>query len=295
MRFMPNENNFTYSIILPVHNEEKFIGNALNSIVNQMYLPQEVIIVNDNSTDGSAEIIGQYVEEYSFITTIDSGTTSTTHEPGSKIVHAFYKGFEKLRKDWEVIVKLDADVILPLNYFEEIIKTFLSDSQIGIAGGIANVLIDGKWEFEKIGNKKQVRGPFKAYSKDCFDKIGGLKESIGWDTVDELLAKYHGFEVKVRPDLEVTLQKPTGINYKNIHGQRTGQGFYKMDYGWIISLIAALKQSWNKKSFSLFISISNGYWNSMVNSDSKIVTKEEGRFIRNYRWSGILNRLINRS
>ncbi len=292
---MPNGNKFTYSIILPVHNEEKFIGNALNSIVNQSYLSKEVILVNDNSTDHSENIIREFTHNFPFIKMVNSENNSTEHLPGSKIVQAFYKGFERLEKDWDVIVKLDADVILPPNYFEKIIQTFESEPRIGIAGGIAMIEQKGNWVYEKIGNKKQVRGPFKSYSKACFEKIGGLKKSIGWDTVDEFLAKYHGFEVKVLPDLEVKLQKPTGINYQKIHGQRIGEAFYKMDYGWLISLIAAGKQSWNKKSISLFISITKGYWDSALNSDSKIVTKEEGRFIRSLRWQGILKRLKNRS
>lgn len=292
---MRNENKLIYSIILPAHNEEKYIRHALESIVNQTYLPHQVIVVNDNSNDGTSEIIDEFVEKYSFIQTLNSGSKSTFHEPGSKIIQAFYKGFEKLNSDWDVIVKLDADVVLPQNYFEEIISEFERNPKIGIAGGIANIFQNGNWEFEKIGNKKQVRGPFKSYSKKCFEKIGGLKKSIGWDTVDELLAQYYGFEIKVRPDLEVKLQKPTGTDYQKIHDFRTGQGFYKMDYGFLISLIAAIKQSWNKKSISSFFALSKGYWNSALNSDSKIVTKEEGRFIRKIRWNGILNRLRNRS
>lgn len=292
---MPNENKFKYNIIIPVHNEEKYISNCLNSIVNQTHLPQEVIVVNDNSTDDSEKIIQEFAQNYSFIKSINSENHSTDHLPGSKIVNAFYKGFEHLKNEWDVIVKLDADVILPSNYFEEILAAFESDPKIGIAGGLAFVEQNRKWVYEKIGNKKQVRGPFKSYSKDCFEKIGGLKKSIGWDTVDELLAKYHGFEVKVLPELEVKLQKPTGLNYQKIHLQKMGESFYKMDYGFIISFIAAAKSSWkSKKPLNLF-SILKSYNKHLLSSDNKIVTKEEGKFIRKHRWNGILNALTNRS
>jgi glycosyltransferase involved in cell wall biosynthesis len=295
MPFMQNENNWPYSIILPAHNEEKFIENALQSIVQQTYLPKEVIVVNDNSTDSTEEIVRGFVLKYPFIQMIHSESTQTTHEPGSKIVHAFYKGFEKLSSDWDVIVKLDADVILPPNYFQEIIQEFQRNPTIGIAGGLAMIEQKGEWIFEKIGNKKQVRGPFKAYSKACFEKIGGLKRSIGWDTVDELLAKYYGFEVKVREDLHIKLQKPTGTDYKKIHNLKTGQGFYKMDYGFFISLIAAAKLAWNKKSFLAFSSTIKGYFELAINSSEKLVNKEEGKFIRSYRWSGILKAFVNRN
>lgn len=292
---MPNDINLKYSIILPAHNEEKFIGNALKSIVQQTYLPKEVIVVNDNSTDATEEIVQGFVENYSFIKMTHSESNQTTHEPGTKIINAFYKGFENLNSNWDVIVKLDADVILPSDYFEKIIQTFQSDKKIGIAGGIAMIEENGNWIYEKIGNKKQVRGPFKSYSKDCFEKIGGLKKSIGWDTVDELLAKYYGFEVKVLPELEVKLQKPTGKNYQKIHGKKTGEGFYKMDYGWWISVVAALKASTIKKSPLLFFTMMKSFLKSSLNADSKIVTKEEGKFIRSLRWRGILKRFINRT
>lgn len=291
---MLNENKLTYSIILPAHNEEKYIGKALESIVQQTYLPQELIVVNDNSTDATAAIIQEYVAKFSFIKTLHSENKSTTHEPGSKIVNAFYKGFEQLSNDWDIIVKLDADVILPTNYFEEICREFQNNSKVGIAGGLAMIEQNGEWTFEKIGNKKQVRGPFKAYSKACFQKIGGLKKSIGWDTIDELLAHYHQFEIKVREDLKVKLQKPTGSAYQRIHAEKTGQGFYKMDYGFLISLIAASKSAWQKKNFSVFFSTMNGFIKSALNSDQKMVTSEEGKFIRQFRWQGILKKLVNR-
>ena len=149
--------------------------------------------------------------------------------------------------------------------------------------------------YENIGNKKQVRGPFKSYSKSCFEKIGGLKKSIGWDTVDELLTKYHGLEVKVLPELEVKLQKPTGIQYQKIHTQKMGESFYKMDYGFLISFIAAAKSSWKSKNPTALFSILNGFLKSFLKVDNKIVTKEEGRFIRSLRWEGILKSLTNRS
>ena len=284
-----------YSVIIPVHNEEKFIRKTLQSDIGQTVLPYEVMIVNDNSTDGTSRIIQEFTENYPFIKTIHSGSESKSHEPGSKIVNAFYKGLEKSDPQWDVIVKLDADAVLPENYFEKIIGTFRSNPDIGIAGGIATIEKNGKWEYEKIGNKKQVRGPFKSYSRHCFEKIGGLRKSIGWDTVDELLAQYYGFEVAVIPDLEVKLLKPTGTDYKKIHGERTGQGFYKMDYGWVISFIAALKASWNAGNPYLFLSISKGYWKSSLNNENKIVSSEEGKFIRNYRRQKILNRFLNRS
>lgn len=292
---MQSEFDLKYCIIIPARNEEKFIGKTLQSITEQTYLPAEAIVVNDNSTDKTADIVQEFSANFPFIRLIDSGNQKNKHEPGSKIIEAFYKGFEQLSTDWDMVTKLDADVVLPKNYFEKIIHAFQMNPKIGIAGGLVYINKDGKWMYENISNKKHIRGAIKSYSRICFEKMGGIKKSIGWDTADELLAQFYGFEIAVFSDLEVKLLKPTGTDYKKVHGEKTGQGFYKMDYGWAISFIAAFKASWNAQNPFLFFSVSKGYWKSFLNNENKIVTAEEGKFIRNYRWKKILNRCLNRS
>jgi len=284
-----------YSIVIPVHNEEKYIEDTIQSILGQTLLPFELVLVDDNSTDLTASIIQRYAKEYSFIKPIHSGSKSEAHEPGSKIINAFYKGFDELNPNWDIVAKLDADIILPKNYFEELIKTFQSDKQIGMVGGIILIQKDGEWIFEDIKNKNFIRGALKTYSKECFEKIGGPRKSIGWDTLDELLAKYYGFKVKVLPELEVRLQKPTGTDYKKQHGYKLGQGFYKMDYRFIISLISALKVGWKRKSLRFFWSVMQGYFSQFSSSAPKIVNKEEGKFIRSYRRKGIYDKIFFRN
>lgn len=283
-----------YSIIIPVKDEEKHLKDCLESVVSQSHLASEIIIVNDGSTDSSGQIATDFAKKHPFIRVISLATESQKHEPGSKIILAFYKGFEQLQKKWDFIVKLDADTILPKNYFEEVSKIFQHNQKAGIVGGLGYVEKNGKWIIEKVGNKKQVRGPFKSYSKACFEKIGGLKTSIGWDTADELLARYYGFEVCVLDDLKVKLQKPTGLIYKKVHGKKMGQTFYRLDYGFLISCIAALKVGKNKKSLKIIWDIMQSYFSSILNSDEKIVTAKEGKFIRKYRWIGIFNILIGK-
>ena len=46
-----------------------------------------------------------------------------------------------------------------------------------------------------------------------FLETGKIAKSIGWDTLDELMAQYHGWELKVDPSLKVKHLKPTGFNF----------------------------------------------------------------------------------
>ena len=175
-----------YYIVIPSHNEESLISLTLQSLVEQTVLPSKIVVVNDNSTDKTEEIVLKFTEKYSFITLINK-TSDAIHLPGSKVIQAFQKGFDTLDDDYDIIVKVDADLIFPNNYFETIIKHFKSDERIGMAGGFCYIKKNDEWILENLTDKDHIRGALKAYRKETFKEIGGLKPAMGWDTVDELL------------------------------------------------------------------------------------------------------------
>src|SRR3970282_2415618 len=127
-----------YYIVIPAHNEEAFISLTLQSLISQTHLPKKVVVVNDNSTDTTAEIVLAFAKENPFITLVNK-TSSVIHLPGSKVIQAFHKGFATLDDNYDVIVKLDADLILPNNYFETILNIFEKDATIGMAGGFSYI------------------------------------------------------------------------------------------------------------------------------------------------------------
>jgi len=51
------------SVIMSVYNGEKYLREAIESILNQTFTDFEFLIVNDGSTDGSSEIIQSYQDE----------------------------------------------------------------------------------------------------------------------------------------------------------------------------------------------------------------------------------------
>ena len=52
------------SIIVPVYNVKDFLSACLNSLVTQTLDDYEIILIDDGSTDGSAEIISEYKNKY---------------------------------------------------------------------------------------------------------------------------------------------------------------------------------------------------------------------------------------
>jgi glycosyltransferase involved in cell wall biosynthesis len=271
-----------YYIVIPAHNEEAFIALTLDSLISQTVLPKKVVIVNDNSTDKTAEIVTAYAKENPFISLVNK-TSSAIHLPGSKVIQAFHKGFETLDKEYDVIVKLDADLILPNNYFETILNIFEKDATIGMAGGFAYIEKNGEWILENLTDKDHIRGAFKAYRKACFQQIGNLKPAMGWDTVDELLSKFYGWKVVTDASLIVKHLKPTGANYNKTARYKQGEAFYTLGYGFLITSIASAKLAMMKKKPLLFLDYIKGFWKAKAAKTPLLVTAEQAKFIRKYR------------
>jgi glycosyltransferase involved in cell wall biosynthesis len=271
-----------YYIVIPAYNEEAFISLTLQSLISQTVLPKKVVVVNDNSTDKTAEIVLAFAKENPFITLVNK-TSSAIHLPGSKVIQAFHKGFETLDNEYDIIVKLDGDLILPTNYFETILNIFKSDSKIGMAGGFAYVEKNGEWILENLTDKDHIRGAFKAYRKECFLQIGNLKPAMGWDTVDELLSKFYGWKVVTDASLIIKHLKPTGANYNKAARYKQGESFYTLGYGFFITCISSAKLAMMKKKPLLFLDYIQGFWKAKAAKTPLLVTKEQAQFIRKYR------------
>ena len=280
-----------YYIVIPAHNEEAFIALTLQSLTQQTLLPSKVVVVDDNSTDKTSEIVTEFASKFPFIALVKK-TSEAIHLPGSKVIQAFHKGFETLDENYDVIVKLDADLILPSNYFETIINTFESDPKIGMVGGFAYIEKNGDWILENLTDKDHIRGAFKAYRKECFLQIGNLKPAMGWDTVDELLSKFYGWKVVTNQSLKVKHLKPTGANYNKTARYKQGEAFYTLGYGFLITSIASAKLAMLKKKPMLFFDYMKGFLKAKSAKKPLLVTEEQAKFIRNYRLKKMKEKLI---
>ena len=275
-----------FYIVIPAHNEEDYIGKTLLSLTKQTLVPKHVVVVNDNSSDNTESIVEEFVSKYSWVSIINT-QSSDKHLPGAKIINAFNRGLQSLDDNYDVICKFDADLIFPNNYLEQIAFHFNANAKLGMASGFCYIEKDSKWVLENLTNKDHIRGALKAYRKECFYQIGQLKASMGWDTVDELLAKFHSWEILTDETLHVKHLKPTGQSYNKASKYLQGEALYKMRYGFWITLISALKLAYKKKRFRLFRDYMSGYFRAKSNTTSFLVSEAEGKFIRDLRWRGI--------
>lgn len=280
-----------YYIIIPTYNEEQFISLTLQSLVEQTVLPTKIVVVNDNSTDTTPDIVSEFASKYSFINLVNK-TSDAIHLPGSKVIQAFQKGFETLDDNYDFIVKADADLIFPSNYFETIIEHFKSDNRIGMVGGFCYIEKNGEWILENLTDKDHIRGALKAYRKETFNQIGGLQPEMGWDTVDELLCKFYNWKVVTDESLHVKHLKPTGAVYNQAARYKQGEAFFRLGYGFFITTIASLKLAMRKGKPLLFLDYIKGFWKAKRAKKPLLVTQEQAKFIRKYRWKKMKEKLF---
>lgn len=280
-----------FYIVIPAHNEQDTIGLTLESLVIQTLQPKRVVVVNDNSTDDTAKIVLEFTNKYDWITLVEN-KSSDAHLPGSKIINAFYKGYETLDDNYDVICKYDADLIFPSNYLETLASHFKSEAQLGMIAGHCYIEKDGNWELENLTGKDHIRGALKAYRKACFLEIGKLKPAMGWDTIDELLALYYNWTFRTDKTLQIKHLKPTGVKYNKASKYLQGEAWYKLRFGLALTFLASAKLAYRKRSFKYFKDYINGYLKARNKKLDFLITIEQGKFIRNFRWQQMFKKLL---
>ncbi|MHA3787362.1 glycosyltransferase family 2 protein [Flavobacterium hauense] len=280
-----------YYAIIPAHNEEAFMGLTLESLAAQTVLPARVVVVNDNSTDDTAAIVTKFAEAHPWVTLVNK-KSDAVHMPGSKVIQAFHAGQAIIDDNYDIIVKLDADLILPADYFETVLEAFKKDDNVGMAGGFAYIEKNGEWILENLTDKDHIRGAFKAYRKELFLQMGGLRPAMGWDTADELIARFFGWKIVTIERLKVKHLKPTGANYNKAARYKQGEAFYTLGYGFTITAIAGAKLAMRKKKPLLFIDYINGFLKAKRENKTMLVTPEQANYVKAYRWKKMKEKLF---
>ncbi len=125
-----------YVLITPAHNEEAFIEKTIQSMTRQTLLPTKWVIVNDGSTDSTANIVERYLAKHEWIEMIQRPQRRDRNFAAK--VYSFNAGYERVKSlEYEVIGNLDADVSFgDEDYCEFLLRKFKEDSNLGVAGTI---------------------------------------------------------------------------------------------------------------------------------------------------------------
>jgi poly-beta-1,6-N-acetyl-D-glucosamine synthase len=221
-----------YVVITPARDEEAHIGQILQSMDRQTCRPAEWIIVNDGSRDKTGQIIDDFALRRGWVRVLNRKDRGE-RLAGSGVIAAFYEGFRALStRDWQYVVKLDADLSMEPDYFERCLNRFAMTPRLGIAGGSILTRRNGVEEVEAKGDPPfHVRGATKIYRRECWDAIGGILTETGWDSVDEVMANMRGWRTATLTDIKLVQLRPTGNAYGGWRDSvKNGKGSYVCGY-----------------------------------------------------------------
>ncbi len=217
--------NVSFSIIMPTFNRADIICRAIDSVLSQTYKNFELIIVDDGSTDGTAELIAErYKDE------ISNGMVRYIYQDNAGVCCARNTGLAHAIKDW--IAYLDSDNIL----FDCFLETFVRHIDKGThrcmyAQRILynNGMIDGRsFDLQKLLRGNYIDLGVFVHRHDLYKELGGFDENltrlVDWDLIIKYARQY-------RP---LYISQPVFLyNNLNDHVRISNSANYEKNYSYI--------------------------------------------------------------
>ena len=139
-------NNSEVSIYVPVYNGQNTIESCLNSILSQTVKPNKILVINDNSTDETAEILKKYSDKIEII--------NNEKNLGVSYIRNLATNYLKSK----FIASIDADVELTNNWLEKLIDKATKENITLIGGKMYEKFLNNPYNFWRSIRLKQNWG-----------------------------------------------------------------------------------------------------------------------------------------
>ncbi len=218
-------------VVSPVRDESAYLQTTIDSMVSQSVRPSRWIIVDDGSSDNTAEIAMAAAGRYDWID-VRSRSDRGKRKVGGGVVEAFYEGLGDVSlEEFEFVCKLDGDLEFGPDYFRLLFEKFDADETLGTASGKSWLRVGTKLVPERTSDDFS-QGQSKLYRSKCFEDIGGFVNEVMWDGIDCHRCRMKGWRARSFRDekLRFIHLRPMGSSYHSIfHGRkRWGRGQYFM-------------------------------------------------------------------
>lgn len=283
-------NSERYAVITPAHNEARFLPRVIESMVQQEIRPLRWIIVDDRSTDDTWKIIQQAAAQHDFIRAV-SLRGDLERRLGAQVVRVVNEGLKNLDLEVDFLVKMDADIVLPHDYFGNIMKRFAADPKLGIASGKGYIEHEGKWIRERCPDF-HVPGFTKMYRKTCFDHMGGLIEIYGWDILDGAKARMLGWTTRSFNEETIYHLRLMGSARGMLRGHiGHGRGMWAIRSNPLFVLARSVYRAFEVPYFAgLMIFV--GYIWGALSGEPRLQDRALGKFLRKEQVSRLMGRRL---
>jgi glycosyltransferase involved in cell wall biosynthesis len=160
-----------YVLITPAHNEEIFVEKTIESMIRQTVLPLKWVIVDDGSTDKTAEIVSRYLKQHPWMEMVQMPQRRDRNFAAK--VQAFNAGYERVSGvPYEIIGNVDGDISFDKDHFEFLAGKFAEDPILGVAGTIFKE--EGySSDRDSFEGYMHVAGQCQLFRRQCWEQIGG--------------------------------------------------------------------------------------------------------------------------
>ena len=275
-----------YIVVTACKNEEENLSDLIESMVSQTIRPALWVIVDDGSTDKTAEIIRGATKKHNWIQSIRLAVSR--RDTGLHLTRILKEGFEfaielSMRNDidYSYLSNIDGDIILEPTFFEYLITEFEKDLKLGIASGGAKLIVGGRIVHAKV-RVDEPSGGHMLIRRRCFEDCGGILESSSWwDATLKRKAELRGWKNRRFEENKVTHKgEPIGADsyWKGYleHGRRA----YRFNTHPIHVMIKSTGYLF-KKPYYIGIAYLLGYFRGFILREEQIEDEE----IRDYFWN----------
>ncbi|MDT8782469.1 MAG: glycosyltransferase [Candidatus Bathyarchaeota archaeon] len=204
-----------YITVTPVRNEQDYLPDLFQCMINQTIKPLVWVIVDDQSADSTWMIIDNLQQNFSWIKGIKSDCKVNIGYAHERVTQSTKRGIDyaitmcyKNNFEYDFISVIDADVILENRYFEKIFEVFRKDNRLGIASGM---VYEPKLSLQQNLNMNSVpRGCALVFRKKCYEAIAGYHGHSN----SLLKANNRKWITKTVSSIKVVHRRETGYNVK---------------------------------------------------------------------------------
>lgn len=302
------QNNPLVTIICLCYNQQDYVSESLNSVINQVYSPIQLIIVDDFSTDNSTAKIQSWLQEHPKIQFIANETNLGNTKSFNKALQ-YAKG--------EYIIDLAADDILSPNCVITQINAFKNSSfkNLGVVYGNAELISEnGSFDsyYFPVNNKKKViqkRITGNIYEnvlsdfycmcsvsamikKSVMDRLEGYDESLAYEDLDFWIraSRIYEFDFIDEPIMQKRIVSTSlATNFYKKSNEHTR----KIDYSTYLILKKGIKLNRSKQEdLAIQKRVHNGimhciknrnYWLVLKNLELKVILICRKKF-KNYKY-----------
>ena len=274
-----------YIVVTPSKNEDGNLPDLIESVVAQTVRPVVWVIVDDGSTDGTPEIIEDATNTHDWIKS--ARLDNSARDLGLHLAGVMKEGFDRAisycRKngfEYSYLGNLDGDLTLPVTFYENLMREFEKDAELGIVSGGTKHLIGDRVQYANI-SINEPSGGHMLIRRRCFKECGGIPQSYSMDSVLKAKARLRGWKTRRFEDNVATEMRDVnaadgywkGFVYK-------GKSSYYLNIN-PVHVIARVVMYSFRKPYYIGIAYLGGYLGSFVRGKERTTDPE----IRSYFWN----------